>query len=217
MCETNCVSHLVVAEGFVCKRKSFSNLFVTVVLIGGVIQAQEKPATVPDAQIEANVLKALAGAPQLADQSISTTTVYGTVTISGTVRDEASRDMAEQLVSNAPGVKKVVDELTIGTATPAANDMSPQSTCRLNHRSRTQTSRAQILIFSRTAQWLQCRRLRSHRIKEIRHIPAMPAMEMLVRRRRIPEPRKVANSQSIVDRTGHRLDLRPLPITSSLV
>jgi hypothetical protein len=107
--------------------KLVSRLFVAVVLIGAVALAQEKPATVPDAQIEANVLKALAGAPQLADQSISTTTVYGTVTISGTVRDEGSRDMAEHLVSNAPGVKKVVDELTIGTGTPAANDMPPQS------------------------------------------------------------------------------------------
>src|SRR6266851_4186234 len=99
------------------------------VLIGGpsgVGFAQAKPATVPDAQIEANVLKALAGAPQLADQSISTTTVYGTVTLSGTVRDEASRNMAEQLVSNAAGVQKVVDELTIGTGTAAAND-APQA------------------------------------------------------------------------------------------
>jgi len=100
------------------------------VLVGGLSGvgfAQAKSATtVPDAQIEANVLKALAGAPQLADQSISTTTVYGTVTLSGTVRDEASRNMAEQLVSNAAGVQKVVDELTIGTGTAAAND-APQA------------------------------------------------------------------------------------------
>ncbi|MCU1223546.1 MAG: hypothetical protein JWQ42_1639 [Edaphobacter sp.] len=82
--------------------------------------AQTKPVTMPDAQIEANVLKALAGAPQLTDQAISSTTVFGTVTLSGTARDEASRDMAEALVSNAPGVKKVVDELTIGTGTAAA-------------------------------------------------------------------------------------------------
>ena len=47
--------------------------------------AQTKPATLPDAQIEANVLKALAGAPELADQSITSTTVYGTVTLNGTV------------------------------------------------------------------------------------------------------------------------------------
>src|SRR5260370_2253274 len=52
--------------------------------------------------------------------------VCGTVDLRGTVRDEGSRNMAEQLVSNAAGVQKVVDELTIGTGTTAAND-APQA------------------------------------------------------------------------------------------
>ncbi|RXH56653.1 BON domain-containing protein [Granulicella sibirica] len=76
--------------------------------------AQTKTSTVPDAQVEASVLKALASAPELAAQSISTTTVYGTVTLSGTVGTEGMRDKAEQLAANAPGVQKVVDELTLG-------------------------------------------------------------------------------------------------------
>jgi hypothetical protein len=80
---------------------------------------QAKPATMPDAQIEANVLKALASAPQLAEQAITTTTVYGVVTLSGTVQDEPSRDTAEHLAANAAGVQKVVDQLTIGPI-PAA-------------------------------------------------------------------------------------------------
>jgi hypothetical protein len=88
--------------------------------------AQTKPATVPDAQIEANVLKALAGAPELADQSITSTTVYGVVTLNGTVRDEPSRDLAEHLAANAAGVQKVVDQLTIGG--PAANDSQQGAT-----------------------------------------------------------------------------------------
>jgi hypothetical protein len=87
-------------------------------------QAKTSP-TIPDAQIEANVLKALASAPQLAGQAITTTTVYGTVTISGFVQDEASRDTAEHLVSNTAGVQKVVDELAIGTA-PASNNPSAE-------------------------------------------------------------------------------------------
>ncbi len=66
-----------------------------------------------DAQIEANVLRALAGAPELATQSIQTTTVYGTVTLSGNVTDEPSRILAETLASKAQGVQKVVDELTL--------------------------------------------------------------------------------------------------------
>jgi BON domain len=108
-------------QGKVISGWSTSSLLMAGIVLAGVAGlAQTKPATVPDAQIEANVLKALASQPQLADQAISTTTVYGTVTISGSVRDEASRDMAEELVSKAAGVQKVVDELTIGEGTSAA-------------------------------------------------------------------------------------------------
>ncbi len=68
----------------------------------------------PDAQIEANVLKALAASPVLENQSISSTTIYGVVTLTGSVKDSTSRDQAEKVVSTTAGVKKVVDELTIG-------------------------------------------------------------------------------------------------------
>jgi len=55
------------------------SLMAALLLSSGAAFAQTKPAAMPDAQIEANVLKALAGAPELADQSITSTTVYGTV------------------------------------------------------------------------------------------------------------------------------------------
>lgn len=84
--------------------------------------AQEKP--LPDAQIEANVLKSLATAPELSNQAIGSSTVYGTVTLSGSVETEAMRNRAEQLVANTEGVKKVVDELTIGTPAPAETGVS---------------------------------------------------------------------------------------------
>src|SRR3984893_18898719 len=89
--------------------------------------AQTKTAAMPDAEIEAKVLKALAGAPELADQSITSTTVYGTVTLNGMVRDEPSRDLAEHLVANTTGVQKVVDQLTIGTPA-AASDLDQEGT-----------------------------------------------------------------------------------------
>jgi hypothetical protein len=91
-------------------------------LLGQANFAQEK--SMPDAQIEANVLKALAGVPELADQAIGTTTIYGTVTLTGTVRDEGSRDKAEQAVANAAGVKKVIDELTVGVPAPETTGVS---------------------------------------------------------------------------------------------
>jgi hypothetical protein len=73
---------------------------------------------IPDAQVESNVLKALASATELADQKITTTTVYGVVTLSGVVKDEPTRVKAETLASRAAGVKKVIDEMTLSTETP---------------------------------------------------------------------------------------------------
>src|ERR1700733_9398389 len=114
-----------VAEESMYQGSSFSRFSMAAILAASLLLngssslAQTKPAAMPDAQVEANVLKALAGAPELADQSITSTTVYGTVTLNVTVRDEPSRDLAEHLVANTAGVQKVVDQLVI-EATPAA-------------------------------------------------------------------------------------------------
>jgi hypothetical protein len=88
------------------------------------IMAQSKP--MPDAQIEANVLRALASAPDLSTQNVQTQTVYGTVTLSGNVHDEALRVKAENLAARADGVKKVVDQLTIGDVPAAEQAEGPQ-------------------------------------------------------------------------------------------
>jgi hypothetical protein len=92
-------------------------LAIGVALAGGRGVAQAHTATVPDAQVESNVLKALAADTRLADKTIQTTTVYGTVTLSGAVPDEATRTEAETVVSRTAGVVKVIDELTLGVAT----------------------------------------------------------------------------------------------------
>ena len=83
--------------------------------ITGDLVAQAKGPAVSDAQVESNVLKALAGNGKLADQQISSAAVYGVVTLSGQVKDEGTRSLAEDIVSRTTGVQKVVDELTIGT------------------------------------------------------------------------------------------------------
>jgi hypothetical protein len=106
---------------------------VGIVLAGGLAVgaagawAQQNSA-VPDAQVESNVLKALAGAPALSTQNIQSSTVYGVVTLTGNVHNETLRTQAENLAARAEGVKKVVDELTLGdTAAPApAGDQSVQ-------------------------------------------------------------------------------------------
>lgn len=113
--------------------KSFLRFSIAALFTAGLLLcsssgfAQTKSATMPDAQVEANVLKALAGAPELADQSITSTTVYGTVTLNGTVRDEPSRDLAEHVVANTAGVQKVVDQLVISSTPAPANNDSQQA------------------------------------------------------------------------------------------
>jgi hypothetical protein len=103
--------------------------FGVAVLAGGLVlsaSAQQQKPTLPDAQVESNVLRALATAPELSTQNIQSTTVYGVVTLTGSANDEASRTKAENLVARAEGVKKVVDEMSIG-ATDAQNgaDQAP--------------------------------------------------------------------------------------------
>lgn len=87
-------------------------------------QNQSTSGNPTDAQVEANVLRALAGAPELSTQNIQSSTVYGTVTLTGNVHDEAMRTKAENLVARAVGVKKVVDELSLGDAAAPADQAS---------------------------------------------------------------------------------------------
>lgn len=93
----------------------------------GVGHCQSAQQTVSDAQIEANVLKALASSPELANQPIKTTSVYGTVTLSGSVKDEASRDLAENVVSHTADVKKVIDEMAVGPVEAEQPSAAPDS------------------------------------------------------------------------------------------
>ncbi len=89
---------------------------VLVVPAGSFAQAAQTQIKVSDAQVEANVLKAFAGDSRLANQPINTSTVFGTVTLTGSVGDETARNAAEQIASHTDGVKKVVDQLTVGAA-----------------------------------------------------------------------------------------------------
>ena len=97
---------------------AMSHLMVAAAMLAG-SGAAVAQNTVPDAQVESNVLKALAGAPELSSEAITTRTVYGVVTLSGTVRTEDLRRRAENLAANANGVKKVVDELSLGDSSTA--------------------------------------------------------------------------------------------------
>ena len=89
-------------------------------------QAAQSVNAISDAQVQANVLKALAGASDLTNQSITTTTTYGVVTLSGSVGTEALRTEAETIVSRTAGVQKVVDELTLSSPASTSQSAQPQ-------------------------------------------------------------------------------------------
>lgn len=106
--------------------RSVGMAFLSVGLMSGGVavwaqsNAAQNSSTLTDAQIESNVLRALASASELSSQNIQSSTVYGTVTLTGNVHDEAMRTTAENLAARAQGVKKVVDELALGDTPPAA-------------------------------------------------------------------------------------------------
>ena len=93
---------------------------------GLVVTATAQDKALSDAQVEANVLRALASAPELSTQNIQSSTVFGTVTLSGNVHDEALRTQAENLAARATGVKKVVDQMTLGDTPASANEQAGQ-------------------------------------------------------------------------------------------
>ena len=104
--------------------RSVAACCVMAVAVGALAQtAAPAPAvnTVPDAQVESNVLRALASAPEFSTQNIQTTTVYGVVTLTGNVHDDGMRTKAENLVARVQGVKKVVDQMTLGDTAPSTS------------------------------------------------------------------------------------------------
>lgn len=88
-----------------------------------IVQAQSAAA---DAQVQSAILTAIASTPELANQSVTTQTVAGTVTLTGSVLDEAARRKAENLAANIAGVQRVVDQLTL-TSGATSDFASPQT------------------------------------------------------------------------------------------
>ena len=130
------------------EHRSTSKFFGTLAL-AAVLAAPSfaQNAKISDAQVEASVLKAFAGDNRLANQPINTSTVFGTVTLSGSVTNEAARDAAEQLASRTEGVKKVVDQLTVGEppagADPATANSMPEGASMPAYRGQAQAAQQQ--------------------------------------------------------------------------
>ncbi len=80
-----------------------------------------------DADIQSDVAYALSHSKSLQGQHITAATVEGDVTVSGYVRDEASKELAESLIYRVNGVRSVTNNLTVGDA-PQATAANAQGT-----------------------------------------------------------------------------------------
>lgn len=78
-----------------------------------------------DGQIEMDVVHALDASPALKNDLITAATIQGEVTLSGTVSTDASKNLAESIVSHVDGVTKVHNNLQVGDPAQAAQAAQP--------------------------------------------------------------------------------------------
>jgi len=78
-----------------------------------------------DADIQSDVAYALSHSKALQGQHITAATVEGNVTVSGNVRDEASKELAETIINKVKGVRSVSNNLNVGDA-PQNNTANAQ-------------------------------------------------------------------------------------------
>ena len=78
-----------------------------------------------DDTILTHIKAGLYSEPALKSASVEVTAKDGVVTLSGQVPDDAARLAAEHLASSTPGVKTVVDQLTLGAPAVAAATAAP--------------------------------------------------------------------------------------------
>ena len=76
-------------------------------------QNQSKPYPV-DSDLESDVRRALSTSKALRSATITLVSLHREVTLSGTVVDEPSRELAEDIASHVPGVVAVHNNLTVG-------------------------------------------------------------------------------------------------------
>ncbi len=104
--------------------------WMMVVALGGVMAlAQETGAAAvrTDSQIEMDVVHALDASQTLKNDLITAATIEGEVTLSGTVSSEASRQLAQSIAAQVPGVAKVNNNLTVGNPQAAAETSDQQA------------------------------------------------------------------------------------------
>jgi BON domain len=98
------------------RRITLAAALAVCVSIPSVAQQAERT----DTAIETDIVNNLNASPTLRNQQITAATIGGDVTLSGTVRDEASKELAEMAVSRIAGVKSVQNHLSVGQGSSPA-------------------------------------------------------------------------------------------------
>ncbi|MBP8128776.1 MAG: BON domain-containing protein [Candidatus Hydrogenedentes bacterium] len=113
-------------------------------LLASVAGANPVVETVEDSSITARVESKFLANKHLSPLNIDTTTTGGVVTLTGSVRDEAQKQMAEELARGVPGVVDVRNELLVVPETYTERDKRGFSQ-RLRDRGITMNVRAVLL------------------------------------------------------------------------
>ena len=99
--------------------------WVAVIALGGAIAvgqvAAASNAQRSDGQIEMDVVHALDASQALKNDLITAATIQSTVTLSGTVSSDSSKQLAESIVKGVPGVTEVHNNLKVGNPADDAN------------------------------------------------------------------------------------------------
>ncbi|MEO6828841.1 MAG: BON domain-containing protein, partial [Acidobacteriaceae bacterium] len=80
-----------------------------------------------DTQLTSNVQSAITADPALKGQSISVAATNGTVTLSGAVDAEATRELASRDAAGVKGTRTVVNNLSVAGAAPGGNPYAGNS------------------------------------------------------------------------------------------
>jgi hypothetical protein len=109
--------------------KARASLYVTAILLLAVLGLGVACSKAPnDAQITSDVQSRISGDSGLQGKQLGVQSSNGTVTLSGTVDNDAERDAAARYASGAPGVKQVINNLEVTppqTAQVAPEEQQP--------------------------------------------------------------------------------------------
>src|SRR5882757_28022 len=110
--------------------KTYLRLIVAMLVIGiGLTVGCAKPPS--DAQVSSEIQNRLSSDSGLQGKQLAVDAANGTVTLSGTVDNEGQRVAAAKYAATVPGVKQVVNNLTVASAampTPAPEEPAPVRT-----------------------------------------------------------------------------------------